>query len=509
MKITLPGLRSIRRLYALFFLALFFFLLIIADFRRMQGFNVRLFLELDPLVAIGGFLTSQTLYKGMIFSVIIVVLTLFFGRFFCSWMCPLGIMNQIVGLGAGGLRPAQRYERNAYRKLFRFKYHVLVVFLVVAAWGGLQVGLLDPIALVFRSMVVSVLPAVDGVVLGLGIYPNGPVFYGGLVVAVVFLAVLLANRYLPRFWCRVVCPLGALLGVLSRWSVFGIQRDVEKCTGCNKCLLSCQGGCEPNGAWRPSECHLCMNCLEHCPEGALHYGLPKKGSSVHQPLDFHRRRLLETAVGSVVVFPLMRQSVSATTIDFPMLIRPPGSLTEEDFAKRCIKCAACMRVCPTNVLQPALLEGGFEGLWTPMLINRMGYCEHHCVLCGLACPTGAIRRLSVDEKIGRPPFVEPIRLGTAFFDRGRCLPWAMDVPCIVCEEVCPTSPKAIWYRPLTITNRDGQSVTLKQPFVKPDLCIGCGICENKCPVGGEAAIRVSSVGESRSSTNRMLLTTHG
>ena len=105
-----------------------------------------------------------------------------------------------------------------------------------------------------------------------------------------------------------------------------------------------------------------------------------------------------------------------------------------------------MRVCPTNVLQPALLEGGFEGIWDPLLINKIGYCEYNCVLCGQVCPTGAIRNISVEEKIGKKPYKNPIKIGTAFFNRGRCLPWAMNRTCIVCEEVCPTSPKAIWFR---------------------------------------------------------------
>jgi len=507
MNIPIPGLRAIRRLYAAFFLGLFFFLLIIADFRRMQGYDIPMFLEMDPLVAIGGFMTSQTLYDGLILALVILVPTLFLGRFFCSWICPLGILNQLFGLRATGPRPSQSHRLNAYRPLFRIKYYLLTLLLVVALAGGLQVGVLDPIALVVRSMTVAGLPLLDQAG-GLGIYANGPIFHGGLVITMLFFAILAANRFMPRFWCRVLCPLGALLGVLSRWSIFGIQRHVEHCTGCNRCLQSCQGGCDPHAAWRRSECHLCMNCIEDCPTGALHYGLPKTSSSIHQPLDLNRRRLLETAVGSMAVFPLMRSSVSAVTLDHPALIRPPGSLAEDDFARRCIKCAACMRVCPTNVLQPALLEGGWEGIWTPILINRIGYCEHHCVLCGLVCPTGAIRPLSVNQKVGRPPFDHPIRLGTAFFDHGRCLPWAMDVPCIVCEEVCPTSPKAIWYRTVTQTHRNGHTITLKQPYVQPDLCIGCGICEHKCPVTGHAAIRVSSVGESRSKTNQMLLKTN-
>ena len=165
-----------------------------------------------------------------------------------------------------------------------------------------------------------------------------------------------------------------------------------------------------------------------------------------------------------------------------------------------------MRVCPTNVLQPALLEGGFEGIWDPLLINKIGYCEYNCILCGQVCPTGAIRNISVEEKIGKKPYKNPIKIGTAFFDRGRCLPWAMNRTCIVCEEVCPTSPKAIWFRTEEVVTREGKVKKVKRPYLDPDLCIGCGICENKCPVLDKPAIRVSSVGETRSKTNQMILT---
>ena len=247
-----------------------------------------------------------------------------------------------------------------------------------------------------------------------------------------------------------------------------------------------------------------MNCISDCPEDALNYGLAKSESSIHKPLDVSRRRLIETAAASFVLYPMLKSSITGESAAQASVIRPPGSLPEPDFLSRCIKCALCMRVCPTNVLQPGLLEAGLEGLWSPILVNKIGYCEHHCTLCGQVCPTGAIETVTVKQKVGTPT-LEPIKLGTAFFDRGRCLPWAMNVECIVCEEVCPTSPKAIWFDKLEFKNRDGSKKTLKLPMLEPKLCIGCGICENKCPVRGEAAIRVSSVGESRSKTNRMLL----
>ncbi|MBF0195273.1 MAG: 4Fe-4S binding protein [Magnetococcales bacterium] len=499
----MPGLRAIRRIYAIFFFALFLFFIFSTDFQHLKGYEVSFFLEIDPLTALAGLLTSYTLYKGLALSLIIIIPTLFLGRFFCSWVCPLGILNQWLSHFANKRRPFEEYKINSYRSIYRIKYYILALLLVLSAFGMLQIGLLDPIALIYRSFNISILPAFDK--FDAGIYLNDPLFNGGIFISALFLLIILANRFLTRFWCRVLCPLGALLGVCSQWSLLRIHRDVEKCTDCSKCLQFCQGGCDPDNELRVSECHVCMNCIEQCPETALHYGLAKENSSVSKPLDVGKRRLVETMVAGGVLYPMLRSSISAHASPAPTVIRPPGSLAEEEFLARCIKCAACMRVCPTNVLQPALLETGFEGLWTPILINRQGYCEHHCVLCGQVCPTAAIRPISIEEKIGQKPFDEPIRLGTAFFDRGRCLPWAMQTPCIVCEEVCPTTPKAIWYRPTKVKDRHGKITLVKQPFVEPATCIGCGICENKCPVTDKAAIRVTSVGESRSKNNRMLL----
>ena len=164
-----------------------------------------------------------------------------------------------------------------------------------------------------------------------------------------------------------------------------------------------------------------------------------------------------------------------------------------------------MKVCPTNAIQPALLEAGFEGLWTPLLISRIGYCEYNCVLCGHVCPTGAITPLTIEKKLGRDNPKKPVKIGTAFYDRGRCLPWAMNIDCIVCEEVCPTSPKAIWFENVDVQMRDGKLKRIKRPYMDPNLCIGCGICENKCPVRDRAAVRVTSVGETRSAVNQMIL----
>ncbi|MBF0620638.1 MAG: 4Fe-4S binding protein [Magnetococcales bacterium] len=499
----MPRLRTIRRIYAVFFVSLFFVLIFLSSFKNLKGYDTDLFLELDPLTALTTLLSSGVLFKGLALSLLIIVPTLFFGRFFCSWICPLGIMNQGLSRFFTGLRLSQKQNINQYRTIYRLKYYILTIMVILSGFGILQTGLFDPIALITRSVVVSLFPALGQS--HIPISDKAIFFQGGVFIALLFLAVMLANRFMTRYWCRVLCPLGALLGLMALRAPFRIRRDVEKCTDCGRCLRDCQGGCDPDGALRISECHVCMNCVEACPDGALHYGVSKPDSALQQPLDINRRRVLEISVSAGIFAPMAHSSITHVSHPDSRVIRPPGSLPEADFLGHCIKCAACMKVCPTNVLQPALFESGLEGLWTPILVNRVGYCEHHCVLCGQVCPTGAIRPITIDEKVGKPPKQAPIKLGTAFFDRGRCLPWAMDVPCIVCEEVCPTTPKAIWYHKVEKVGRDGRLIVLKQPVVEPSRCIGCGICENKCPVQDKAAIRVTSVGESRSKQNKMIL----
>jgi len=421
-------------------------------------FWVGKFLEIDPLIAVATTITTHTLYKGLLWSLVILVPTLFLGRFFCNWICPFGILHHFVGWVFNTRNTQQKIESNRYRPIYAIKYYLLGAMLIAAVFGTLQIGLLDPICLLHRSLTTSVLPALNAptpVAAWLG-EPRTHQLAWVIGFLVVFFVSM--NLVIPRFFCRVLCPLGALLGVLSRFALWRIERDPQTCTNCGLCSKNCEGACDPHAQLRMSECFVCFNCIEDCPHGSLKFAfLPKREHEVTWP-DIARRKVVFAGVMGVLFYPFARLSGRATKDFSSKVIRPPGAVEELEFLERCIKCDQCIRVCPTNVLQPAMLEAGVEGVWTPVMNFRIGFCQLNCTACGQVCPTGAIQRLSVDQKLGMGEHADqgPVKLGTAHFDRGRCLPWSKNIPCVVCEEVCPTSPKAIHTERKQLLIRDGK-----------------------------------------------------
>ena len=445
--------------------------------------------------------------------------------------------------------------------------------------AALQIGLLDPIPLVYRSINLVILPLVDQTSLRLS--PAARWYDGAGLIAAVFLAAVLLNLLKPRFYCRFICPAGALFGVLSRLALWRIGKISDDCSYCHICEKHCEGGCSPTTQIRYHECVLCMNCMDECRHGLMTYQTAPSATGEILELDLSRRQFLASAISGAAAIPVARLGGNLAANWNPALVRPPGALAEAEFLSRCIKCGQCMRVCPTNVIHPAGLQGGLEGLWTPVLNFRIGTsgCQFNCIACGHLCPTAAIRPISLDERKGLGEFADkgPITIGTAFIDRGRCLPWAMDRPCIVCQENCPVSPKAIttrtvfntintgsqliveradafyieiqasglqvdqyatgdyycrslssddtrprriisnWERGLKVAgnlafdpppapgSRIEIMVKLQRPYVDPNRCIGCGVCEHECPVPGKRAIRVTADNETRSRDHALLL----
>ena len=478
------------------------------------AFPVRLLLDFDPLVALANALATRALYQGLLWSLTILIPALFLGRFFCGWMCPLGTLNHFFGnLKSEKKRGPQRIASNRYKSWQVLKYYLLIALLAATLFGGSLVGIMDPLALFVRSLTLSVFPALNYAlvaVLRVSVFSfRQPHFRQAFLVAMVFVTVLALNLRITRFWCRALCPLGALLGLASRWSILGLEKHATRCEDCNRCLLHCQGADDPipGALWRKAECHLCMNCVADCPEGGIQFRFFPRTPATKESAGLKRRTALTSLVAGAAALPLLRSNTGLAVEPADRLIRPPGALDEAAFLSRCIRCGQCLKVCPNNALQPAFTEAGWEGIWTPMLVPRVGYCEPSCTLCGQVCPTGAIWEVTSKEKawVSGTKTARPIRLGTAFYDRGRCLPWSMATECIVCEEWCPTSPKAVYLRPADVVDAAGKVVHVRQPYIDPERCVGCGACEFACPVRDRPAVYVTSVGESRSAGNQMLL----
>jgi ferredoxin len=455
---------------------------------------------LDPYAMLSYWLSGHQWLPWTLLCLITLASALIFGRAWCGWICPLGTLFDWLP----ARRPGQYTE--SHEQMRKVKHILLITTLTLALFGSLAAFLLDPLAILFRSLTTFIWPAVDLLITSFEkwIYPID--LFKGLVsgfetgirplllpqametyrypalFAVLFIGLILLNLFRERYWCRYLCPLGSGLGLIGKFAL--VKRQVgDKCSECGICAKQCPTGTiNPGQQYRsdPAECTLCLRCLDDCPVNATHFSATKQ-APLHQTYDLGRRDFFRTAGLSAAALFLLKLNAPVTNEQkHAFRLLPPGAEPESLYSK-CIRCSECMRVCPTGGLQPALNESGLPGLWTPVLVPRIGHCEYSCNACGQVCPTQAIRPLELEEK-------HTTIIGCATIDTSRCIAWSERRPCIVCQEMCPLPEKAIILE--EGIGLDGNPLQL--PRVVAGRCIGCGTCEKKCPVAGAAAIRVFS-----------------
>ena len=493
--------RRIRPWVQLVAFLLFLFLLIRAG---QTGFlSTDLFYRLDPLVGLASMIAARQIVAALLIGTLIALIAAFvLGRAWCGWICPLGTVIDWA--------PAHKpklHEVDPRPWLRKVKYFVLLLILLLALLGNMTLMILDPITLLYRTITTAFWPALDalitaaepilykipflqgpvdafeGAVRGTVLPATQPVYGMGVVLALLFVGILALNLVRDRFWCRYLCPLGGLLGLVSKVAL--LRRTVgDVCIECQRCARACPTGTIDESRHfesDPSECTMCLDCVPTCSRSSQYFTWQTRPAA-WRSYDPSRRQFL-AATGAAVVTVGLLGAEPAAKHEHAFLIRPPGARKPE-FLSQCIRCGICLKVCPTSGLQPSLTQAGWAGLWTPVLAPRLGYCDFGCNACGQACPTGAIPPLDLEAK-------RQAIIGHAYVDRSRCIPWVDGRNCIVCEEMCPVPEKAIVLEDAEVRNPDtGEMVMVRRPVVIHERCIGCGICENRCPVNGQAAILV-------------------
>ena len=507
--------RNIRRVSQVVFLGLFLFLVMKTAYPLWNGIPSDLFLRLDPLIAGTAMLAARRIIPGVAISLIIVGMTILLGRVFCGWICPLGTTLDL----SDRLFYRKRHRMNPTR-LSGLKYYILAGLAVTALFTVQYVYLLDPISLMHRTVVIVFIAPVQmdlrwmaDHVYTLSQSHFGPLassslwlsdrmarsafisgeqmyFRQAFLILAIFAGIVGLNSISRRYWCRNLCPLGALLGLIAHIPI--LKRAVgTECNDCARCVHDCKTGSilENPRQTHVMECVECFDCVDVCPQDAISFRMrPKPVLDREVRLDLSRRRVLQgMGVGlglaaAAKIDPgrkLPTVAGSSVKLSSEYLIRLPGSVPESEFVAKCTRCGLCMKACPTNGVQPAIFEAGIEGIWTPILVPKIGACTQECNACGEVCPTDAIKPFKIKDKTG-------IFIGTAVVHRDRCIAWNAGKQCIVCDEYC--SYKAIVWKV-----KDGAKV----PFVDEEKCVGCGLCESACPIQPVAAIRVHSFGDRR------------
>jgi polyferredoxin len=488
------------RVCQLIFLVLFLLLFVQTEYRGRDEINaaVNAFFRVNPLVLFSYLLAVKSWSWLLLPALLMVVATLLLGRFFCGWICPLGTLLDLVTSKIRKSAPIRALKGNT-------KYWLLLPMLSASLFNLNLSGLLDPIAILLRALTFLFYPVIGLAARGgwVGLYSaigerrdavapaynlirdnllpfRDTIYPLAFFSAAVLLCIIALERFETRNWCRNLCPLGTLLGWLGRFSPFN-RVPKSLCGDCGKCRELCPTSFDRDVLIK-EECILCMECQRGCPHGRISI-LPELKLKGSGPLLPERRLLLGGMAGGLLLAMPTRFRPPEKQL---RLLRPPGVQDEDDFLKKCVRCGECMKVCLKNALYPAAYQAGLAGIYTPLVIPRLGYCEYNCTLCGQVCPTGAIPSLPVEAKRREV-------IGKAVFDKNHCLPFARKIDCIVCEEHCPIPEKAIRSRDVQVMGLDGLLKTVKEPYLVEEICNGCGICENVCPVETKAGIEVFAV----------------
>lgn len=443
---------------------------------------------------------------SLVIVAILLILTLLFGRIYCSVFCPMGVFQDLAAWFSKRGKKKRRFKYNFSKPKTILRLAVLLLA-IVAAVAGLQfvLGLIEPysaygrmVTALFRPLYVAGNNGLEAIFTSFGDHT----FYreqvaiisvSALVIGVVtFLMIGFLAWRNGRTYCNTICPVGTILGFFSRRSWFGVRIDTGKCTSCGLCEKTCKAACidSKGKTVDRNRCVDCFNCLNVCKFDAIHYTLPgkcesgekvtvKRSNLETERVDQGRRNFIVTGLAAAVAVPKVLAQTSTTALSGGEVrtrqvpISPPGAEGFGHMSKHCTSCHLCIARCPSKVLKPAFLEYGLGGMMQPMMYFERGYCNYDCTVCSNVCPNGALHSLTKEEKHRR-------QVGRVTFNESICIVVSEGTSCGACSEHCPTQAVKM------VPYRDGLTI----PELNPDICVGCGGCEFICPVRPVRAIFV-------------------
>lgn len=419
--------------------------------------------------------------------IVLIALTLLFGRVYCSSICPMGTLQDVVAKISKSVgKKKKRYQYSPAKSVLRWGVLGGTVVATIAgftfllgvldpysAFGRILTHLFKPVYMTGNNLLESIFSQfdnytfyrVDAAILSLS----------SLVIATITFAVIffLAWKH-GRSWCNTMCPVGTFLGLLSRVSFFKVRIDTSKCNGCGLCATKCKAACinSKEHAIDYSRCVECFDCLDACKQKALIYAPPVRKAEATEPDDSKRRFLIAgmvTTAGAGTHAVMHAQNTVAAfegkqEYKKENPITPPGSIDRKHFNQHCTSCHLCVSKCPSHVLKPALMEYGLGGMMQPTVNFEKGFCNFDCTVCGEVCPTGAIRPLTEQQK-------HLTQMGYVVFIKENCIVYTDGTSCGACSEHCPTQAIAM------VPFKEGLTI----PEVNTDICVGCGGCEYVCP----------------------------
>lgn len=474
----------------LFLLSISIVFLDITNFLPPSFINYLTFLQFIPSI-----IKFTNLFLPMSSGfIIVIILTLLFGRVYCSSICPLGTIQDFSSYTAKKNNKKKKFTFS--NELFWLRYSILGITVVSVLFGSLfLVNLLDPysnsgriFAQLFNPLVTLLNNLIAFSLEKFNIYFIYPIEIKAFYISaasfpLIFLVIVLYVSYKRgRLYCNTICPVGTLLGLISKFTIFKIKIDKSSCEGCGICARVCKAECIEKTTKEIdfSRCVVCYNCLDVCPSDSINYNFISLNSSQKTSGESRRKflsrtskffvGLTTTAISQIKIIPKKDSKVAIKKNSYAS---PPGSKTIDHFNNNCTACHLCITACPTKVLQPSIMEYGIFNIFQPFMDYKTNYCNYDCVTCSEVCPTSAILPIAREQK-------KNIQIGKAIFVKENCIVETENTACGACSEHCPT--KAVM-----MVDYKGN---LKIPEVTNKYCVGCGACEHACPTKPYKAIYI-------------------